>query len=243
MTKASQSGPCGIRDRLRWMGEAYQQHYREDPDGPVKKLALVQTPGFVGEFLIGRTLEPALSEFGLEGFRLIDPTCGTGHLLLQAFDSLWDRWTEHAPEMPPLDRARKVLASIAGVDYDPICVAIAKFRLIVAACDAAGVLPYCPITWKLYPRVAWGDSLLPPDSECQPYLRHSSDLVPKYGAYTTRDMADGRAGLNAALAWATMSGDEGDRRIAQGMFGFAAQDPGVLGTPTHYPPPLRPNEE
>ncbi len=33
----------------------------------------------------------------LDGFELIDPTCGSGHFLLGAFDRLLDRWHRHAP--------------------------------------------------------------------------------------------------------------------------------------------------
>lgn len=178
------------------MGDAYQQHYRLDPDGPVKRLALVQTPAFVGEFLLDRTLEPALSEFGLEGFRLIDPTCGTGHLLCQAFDRLWDRWTDHAPDMRPLDRARLVLRSIYGIDLDPLCVEIARLRLTVAACDAAGVLPYCPHRWGLILQVVWADALLRGDHPMQPYLAPHPGLTPRYGQYTTPQiLAAGGAGV------------------------------------------------
>ena len=47
-----------------------------------KKYALLQTPVFVEEFILDRTLNPAIDEFGLEKVRMIDPTCGSGHFLL-----------------------------------------------------------------------------------------------------------------------------------------------------------------
>ena len=61
--------------------------------GGRKKYALLQTPEFVEEFILDRTLTPALDEFGLETVRLIDPTCGSGHFLLGAFRRLFDLWT------------------------------------------------------------------------------------------------------------------------------------------------------
>ena len=181
-------------ERTRWMGDSYQHEYKKDPDGPVKKLALVQTPGFVGEFLLDRTLEPALTEFGLEGFKMVDPTCGTGHLLCQAFDRLWDKWTDYAPDMPKLDRARLVLASITGIDLDPLCVEIARLRLTIAACDAAGVLPYNPHAWGFTLRVVWADALLPGDDPFQPFL-YRSEALSRYGEYVTPQMM--KSGITA----------------------------------------------
>lgn len=189
-------------ERSRWLGDAYQVHYSDDPNGPVKKLALVQTPAFVGKFLLDGTLEPALAPFGsittcpalegggvsLEEFRMIDPTCGTGHILCQAFDRLWDKWDVHAPEMPKLERARRVLKSIHGVDMDPLCVQLCRLRLLVAACDAAGVLPYDSARWDLRPQILWADSLLPADHPMQPFAFCHPALTPRYGEYRTPQM-------------------------------------------------------
>jgi type I restriction-modification system DNA methylase subunit len=52
----------------------------------------LQTPEFVEEFILDRTLEPAIAEFGPKEIRLIDPTCGSGHFLLGAFQRVLDRW-------------------------------------------------------------------------------------------------------------------------------------------------------
>ena len=53
--------------------------------------ALLQTPAFVGEFILDHTLEPAMDQFGLEGLRVIDPACGSGTFLLGAFRRLLER--------------------------------------------------------------------------------------------------------------------------------------------------------
>lgn len=58
----------------RFLGDLYQ-----DLSAYAKAtFALLQTPVFVEEFILDRTLEPALAERPLEGFRMIDPTCGSG---------------------------------------------------------------------------------------------------------------------------------------------------------------------
>ena len=77
----------------RFLGDLYQDLSQHAKD----TYALLQTPVFVEEFILDRTLEPALKERPLEGFRLIDPTCGSGHFLLGAFARLLDRWHKHAP--------------------------------------------------------------------------------------------------------------------------------------------------
>ena len=59
----------------RFLGDLYQ----DLSDEAKKRFALLQTPEFVEEFILDRTLTPALDEFGLAGIRLIDPACGSGH--------------------------------------------------------------------------------------------------------------------------------------------------------------------
>src|SRR6516165_1727347 len=72
----------------RFLGDLYQ----ELSERAKKKYALLQTPVFVEEFILDRTLTPAINEFGLEQVRMIDPTCGSGHFLLDAFSCLFDLW-------------------------------------------------------------------------------------------------------------------------------------------------------
>ena len=121
----------------------------------------MQTPEFVEEFILDRTLEPALDEFGLaETSRLIDPTCGSGHFLLGAFHRLLDQWRDREPATDVQVLAERALGQVTGVDINPFAVAIARFRLLIAAMKVCGLTrlertPALPI------RVAAGDSLLP----------------------------------------------------------------------------------
>jgi hypothetical protein len=119
----------------RFLGDIYQ----DLSDFAKKKYALLQTPVFIEEFILDRTLTPAMEEFGLEGLKLIDPTCGSGHFLLGAFDRLLATWQAHAPAMDTRDRVQRALDSIHGVDLNPFAVAIARFRLTVAALKASGL--------------------------------------------------------------------------------------------------------
>jgi hypothetical protein len=118
----------------RFLGDLYQ----DLSDYAKKTFALLQTPEFVEEFILDQTMEPALAERPLEGFRMIDPTCGSGHFLLGAFARLNDRWAAHAPGLEPRARVQKALDAVHGVDLNPFAVAIARFRLMVAALQACG---------------------------------------------------------------------------------------------------------
>jgi len=148
----------------RFLGDLYQDLSQHAKD----TYALLQTPVFVEEFILDRTLEPALKERPLEGFRLIDPTCGSGHFLLGAFGRLLDRWHKHAPGLEVQARVQAALDAIHGVDLNPFAVAIARFRLTVAALQASGLssLEAAPaFTFHL----AVGDSLIHgPDPDVLP---------------------------------------------------------------------------
>src|SRR3954447_22896420 len=137
----------------RFLGDLYQ----DLSEKARKKYALLQTRVCVEEFILDRTLTPALDEFGLEKVRLIDPTCGSGHFLLGAFARLFRLWMKR--ESNEIVSAQKALDGVWGVDINPFAVAIARFRLIVAAVQACGIqrLKDAP-GWKVH--LATGDSLL-----------------------------------------------------------------------------------
>jgi hypothetical protein len=139
----------------RFLGDLYQNLSEEAQ----KRYALKQTPVFVEEFILGRTLEPALAQRPLDGFKLIDPACGSGHFLLSAFARLLDCWQSEEPALDAWSRVQKALDAIHGVDLNPFAIAIARFRLTVAALLAGNVsrLEDAP-AFKYH--LAVGDSLL-----------------------------------------------------------------------------------
>ncbi len=165
----------------RFLGDLYQDLSQHAKD----TYALLQTPVFVEEFILDRTLELALKERPLEGFKLIDPTCGSGHFLLGAFDRLLDRWNRHAPGLETQARVQTALDAIHGVDLNPFAVAIARFRLTVAALKASGLtsLEAAPaFTFHL----AVGDSLIHgPDPDVLPGMSDRSAFMPF--TYATED--------------------------------------------------------
>lgn len=139
----------------RFLGDLYQ----DLSEHAKKTYALLQTPVFVEEFILDQTLSPALAEFGLDGLKLIDPACGSGHFLLGAFERLNQAWLEAAPGLDAKERVRRAMASIHGVDINPFAVAIARFRLTVAGLQAAGERSLVGVPAMGF-RLAIGDSLL-----------------------------------------------------------------------------------
>jgi len=139
----------------RFLGDLYQ----DLSEAARKRFALLQTPVFIEEFILDRTLEPAIRDFGLATARLIDPTCGSGHFLLGAFARLFAKWQFQEPGANPRVLAERALDQVYGVDLNPFAVAIARFRLLVAALQACGIrlLKDAP---DFAIHVAAGDSLL-----------------------------------------------------------------------------------
>ncbi|GAB3292705.1 BREX-2 system adenine-specific DNA-methyltransferase PglX [Parasphingorhabdus pacifica] len=138
----------------RFLGDLYQ----DLSEFAQKTYALLQTPEFVEEFILDQTFEPALAERPLDGFTVIDPTCGSGHFLLGAFGRLLDRWSKHAPNLDSRALVQKALDGVHGVDINPFAVAIARFRLLVAALKATGELSLEKAP-DFRTKVAAGDSL------------------------------------------------------------------------------------
>ena len=139
----------------RFLGDLYQ----DLSESVRKKYALLQTPDFVEAFILDRTLDPALESYGLDDTTLIDPTCGSGHFLLGAFERLFDRHLKERPNQNPREAAQKALGAVFGTDINPYAVSIAKFRLMLAFLDKAGLTklssaPEVPLN------VAVADSLL-----------------------------------------------------------------------------------
>ncbi|MFI9340458.1 BREX-2 system adenine-specific DNA-methyltransferase PglX [Streptomyces sp. NPDC052773] len=141
----------------RFLGDLYQ----DLSEAARKTYALLQTPEFVEEFILDRTMNPAVREFGYEELKMIDPTCGSGHFVLGAFRRLVRLWAEGQPGKDVHERVRAALDSVHGVDINPFAVAIARFRLLVAAMAASGVRTLTEAVLFEWPiHLAVGDSLI-----------------------------------------------------------------------------------
>jgi hypothetical protein len=141
----------------RFLGDLYQ----DLSESARSTYALLQTPEFVEEFILDRTLDPAIREFGYEELKMIDPTCGSGHFVLGAFRRLVRLWNERQPGRDLHERVRAALDSVHGVDINPFAIAIARFRLLIAAMAVVNVRSLAEASnyeWPIH--LAIGDSLI-----------------------------------------------------------------------------------
>lgn len=172
----------------RFLGDLYQDlsAYARS------RYALLQTPHFIEQFLLDRTLEPAIDEFGLtDSFKMIDPACGSGHLVLGSFARILDRWQRSEPATPVRELVRRTLSSVHGVDINPFAVAIARFRLLLVAMRACEIkrLADAP-DFRL--NIECGDSLLHVPligGQTQLFATHEMGLKPKKGKGPKKEAA------------------------------------------------------
>jgi hypothetical protein len=159
-----------------------------------KSYGQVLTPPFVVDLIHDLVLEPALAEHttrhasqaeGLSGLRIIDPACGSGTFLLDAYARLFQRWSETRPDMSPWQRAARALRSVHGCDIDPCAVSITRFRLLLASMNSTGErrldgVPDLPLV------VATGDSLLHGRTPDTRPMAASAGLPSELDEYTAR---------------------------------------------------------
>lgn len=151
----------------RFLGDLYQDLYEDVR----KRYALLQTPDFVESFILDRTLEPAIDRFGLGDTTIIDPTCGSGHFLLGAFERLFQHRLAAEPGLDVASAAKQALDAVYGADINPYAVAIAKFRLTLAYLEKAGTAKLAAAP-ELPLHVVVADSLLHNPHKPQTELEH-----------------------------------------------------------------------
>lgn len=137
-------------ERYIWNGDGFDSRFLgdlyQDLDADIRKrYALLQTPHFVEQYILDHTLTPALAEFdpatlgaSCQTFRVLDPTCGSGHFLIGAFHRLADYWRDRhgLGEWQACERA---LESVWGCDINPHAVDIAAFRMLLEVVARTGV--------------------------------------------------------------------------------------------------------
>ncbi len=138
----------------RLMGDLYQ-----DLDPVVKdRFALLQTPDFILAFILDETLTPAIEQFGVDEVRLLDPACGSGHFLLEAFRRLVAAMREAHPERPVGEIVADVLSRVVGIDLNDYACGLARARLVMTALETLGSSRLADAS-HLHPQVFWADGL------------------------------------------------------------------------------------
>ena len=132
-----------------------------------KKRGIYYTPKFVVEYIVENTVGRLLQERShdeIRKLRILDPACGSGSFLIEAFDRL-DRYhqeargtaqrsDEKAARDDFLERLRILRDNIYGVDLDPQAVEIARLNLLLKTLHRRALLP------KLEDNIRCGNSLI-----------------------------------------------------------------------------------
>ncbi|MGW3563313.1 BREX-2 system adenine-specific DNA-methyltransferase PglX [Streptomyces sp. NPDC000941] len=143
----------------RFLGDLYQ----DLSESARETYALLQTPEFVEQFILDRTMNPVVRELGgkFGQLKMIDPTCGSGHFVLGAFRRMMRLFAEREPGRDAHERVQDALNAVHGVDINPFAVAIARFRLLIAGIAAANLRTLKEASkydWPIH--LAVGDSLI-----------------------------------------------------------------------------------
>jgi hypothetical protein len=161
-----------------WLPGDILQYLRDSrPDGGGG--ANAQTPWWVADFIISRTLLPAAADFPGELLRTVDPACGTGHYLVRLIDHLWEWYTtgtltprqgvgggiNGGPIFEPREAIRRIIAGVDGCEIDPLTAAVARLRMVVVVGELmhrSGLIPALRLDAipPYRPRILVGDSLL-----------------------------------------------------------------------------------
>ncbi len=94
------------------------------------------TPAHLVKLLVNEAMPLKESLINVDEFKILDPACGSAIFLVVAFKRLVQWWRKNnCYDKPSLDRLKKLLRSVYGVDIDQKAAQIAKFSLSVALCD------------------------------------------------------------------------------------------------------------
>lgn len=142
----------------RFEGELMGDLYQELDPVVKDRFALCQTPDFVREFILDRTLTPAIETFGADQVRLLDPACGSGHFLIDGLKRLVEATGGQHPEWAREKVVTHCLERVVGIDLNDYACALARARLVMTAAELAGVERLGEAA-RYHPHVYWGDGL------------------------------------------------------------------------------------
>ena len=142
------------------LGAVYEQYLSfraQDPEGTQaldiakrarrKQQGIYYTPQFVVRYIVQQTLgrlldDPAMTPDRARRLRVLDPACGSGSFLIEAFDVL-DRWlARRDPDTDARARRLSILQNnLYGVDLDDQAVEVTRLNLLLRAAQERGLLP------------------------------------------------------------------------------------------------------
>ena len=179
----------------RFEGELMGDLYQELDPVVKDRFALCQTPDFVREFILDRTLTPAIETFGADKVRLLDPACGSGHFLIDGLKRLVAATAAVHKDWPRAKVLEHALGRVVGMDLNDYACALARARLVMTAAELAGVNTLAEAA-KFHPHVYWADGLEQVErDEVKPSLQFGLFETVEEKPRATLTRADVRAAL------------------------------------------------
>jgi len=102
------------------------------------KAVAVYTPPFLVRLMLGEVLSwERLDRLEREDEIILDPACGSGVFLVEAYKRLVLHWrSQNDWKSPTVSDLKKLLARVHGIDLEEAAVELAAFSLCLALCDA-----------------------------------------------------------------------------------------------------------
>ncbi len=115
---------------IELISSIYEEFLHQEESG---KNGAYYTPPMLVEFMLNQTMPWTDTNYKL---RLLDPACGSGIFLVEAYRRLVERWrTLHGPKISFKILAELLTASIHGIDINRQALRVAAFSLYLAMLD------------------------------------------------------------------------------------------------------------
>lgn len=153
--RGSLHDPAAVHLSPADLGRVYEQLLGKTASR--KAAGIYFTPEPIVRVVVETTVGRMLAEMTpdqVETLTILDPACGCGAFLLDAYECLRSWYEEHTDLSPDAIRKRILLAHLYGVDRDPLAVEVTRLSLILQS--AAGVP-------DLSGNIRCGDALLGPE--------------------------------------------------------------------------------
>lgn len=184
----------------RFEGELMGDLYQELDPVVKDRFALCQTPDFVREFILDRTLTPAIETFGADRVRLVDPACGSGHFLIDGLKRLVIATAAMHGDWSRAKVLESALGRVVGMDLNDYACALARARLVMTAAELAGVNTLAEAA-RFHPHVYWADGLEQVERDVvKPSLQFGLFETVEEKPRATLTRADVRAALRKVFA-------------------------------------------
>lgn len=127
------------RDGLGWVYQYWQAKRKEEVNASQAKVGADELPPvtqlFTEDYMVEFLLDQTLSRYSrnFTDFRLLDPCCGSGHILVSSFYRLVPLRQKHESLSVSAAVDAVLSQNLYGLELDPRCVEIAAFALALAA--------------------------------------------------------------------------------------------------------------